>query len=110
MVCGLQVILAVGNYMNAGNVRVGGAIGFRISFLTQVSTMTQYVRNDSITNFFATSTQLKTLRTSDNKSSLLHFVANMVDKKFPHVLEFSDDLSYAIKAARGIIIVTSCSH
>lgn len=33
----LQVILAVGNYMNAGNVRVGGAIGFRISFLTKVS-------------------------------------------------------------------------
>lgn len=35
----LQVILAVGNYMNAGNMRVGGAIGFRISFLTQVRKM-----------------------------------------------------------------------
>ena len=31
-----QILLAVGNYMNAGNHRVGGAIGFKISFLTQV--------------------------------------------------------------------------
>ena len=32
----LQIVLAVGNYMNAGNYRVGGAIGFKIKFLTQV--------------------------------------------------------------------------
>lgn len=54
---------------------------------------------------FATSTstyrQLKTLRTTDNKSSLLHYVANIVERKFPHVLEFPDDLSYATIAARG---------
>lgn len=31
-----QIVLAVGNYMNAGNHRVGGAIGFKIKFLTQV--------------------------------------------------------------------------
>lgn len=41
------------------------------------------------------------LRTTDNKSSLLHYVANIVERKFPHVLEFPDDLSYSIKAARG---------
>lgn len=34
-----QIVLAVGNYMNAGNQRVGGAIGFRIKFLTQVLTV-----------------------------------------------------------------------
>lgn len=49
----------------------------------------------------ATPTQLKTLRTTDNKSSLLHYVANIVERKFPPVLEFPDDLSFAIKAARG---------
>ena len=32
----VQIVLAVGNYMNAGNHRVGGATGFRISYLTQV--------------------------------------------------------------------------
>lgn len=31
-----QLILAMGNYMNKGNQRVGEAIGFKISFLSQV--------------------------------------------------------------------------
>ena len=33
-----QLILAMGNYMNEGNQRVGQAAGFRIKFLSQVST------------------------------------------------------------------------
>lgn len=32
----LEVVLALGNYMNAGNYRIGGAVGFRIAFLAQV--------------------------------------------------------------------------
>ena len=48
-----------------------------------------------------TNFQLKTLRTTDNKSSLLHYVANVVERKFPHVLDFPDDLGFATKAARG---------
>ena len=32
-----QLVLAMGNYMNQGNQRVSGATGFRISFLTEVS-------------------------------------------------------------------------
>jgi len=32
----LQVILAMGNYMNQGNQRVGQAAGFKIRFLSQV--------------------------------------------------------------------------
>ena len=66
--------------MNAGNQRVGGALGFRISYLLQ----------------------LKSLRTADNKSSLLHFVIGTLERKFPQVLEFPQDLSYTSKAARGI--------
>ena len=31
----LEIVLAMGNHMNAGNIRVGGAVGFRITFLTQ---------------------------------------------------------------------------
>jgi hypothetical protein len=36
----LELILAMGNYMNAGNMRVGGASGFRISYLTRVYLLT----------------------------------------------------------------------
>lgn len=32
-----QMVLAMGNYMNKGNTRVGQAAGFRISFLSQVT-------------------------------------------------------------------------
>ena len=32
----LQLILAIGNYMNEGNERVGQAAGFKIKFLAQV--------------------------------------------------------------------------
>ena len=45
--------------------------------------------------------QLKSLRTSDNKSSLLHFLANTVERKYPQVLDFPGDLGFISKAARG---------
>ena len=32
----LEMVLAMGNYMNKGNARVGGAAGFRVVFLAQV--------------------------------------------------------------------------
>ncbi len=45
--------------------------------------------------------QLKSLKTTDNKSTLLHFVAGTLERKFPHVLEFAKDLSFTAAAARG---------
>ena len=33
----LELVLAMGNHMNKGSVRVGGAAGFRVAFLQQVS-------------------------------------------------------------------------
>ena len=33
----LEMVLAMGNYMNKGNQRVGQAAGFRVAFLAQVS-------------------------------------------------------------------------
>ncbi len=68
--------------MNAGHHRIGGAIGFRVNFLTQ----------------------LKSLKTTDNKSTLLHFVAGTVERKFPMVLEFAEDLSHTTAAARGMYL------
>lgn len=74
----LEIVLAIGNYMNAGHKRIGAAQGFRISFLTQ----------------------LKSLRTSDNKSTLLHFLVATVERKFPNTLGFSSDIPAVGKAAR----------
>lgn len=85
--------------MNAGNYRVGGAIGFKIKFLTQVWThiCTVWLWLYSLCVCF----QLKGLKTTDNKSTLLHFVAGTVERKFPQVLEFAEDLKFTMAAARG---------
>ena len=68
--------------MNMGNVRIGQAQGFRVGFLSQ----------------------LRGLRTTDGKSSLLHFLAGLTERKFPHVLEFHEDLSACSQAARGQLV------
>ncbi len=93
--------------MNAGNRRVGKAIGFRIKYLTQASIgwKTNGFINFQfgVVNYLFTLAyqQLKDLKTTDNKSSLLHFVAATVERKFPQVLEFSEDLCHVPIAARG---------
>ena len=112
----LEIVLAMGNHMNAGNIRVGGAVGFRITFLTQARCCNWGERwriemsplspspllfpslTDPLT---PPSSQLKALRTSDNRSSLLQFLAETVERKFPQALEFTTDLCYTSRAARG---------
>ncbi|GFO33175.1 glutamate receptor, ionotropic, delta 2 (grid2) interacting protein, b [Plakobranchus ocellatus] len=74
----LEVILAMGNYLNKGNSRVGEAAGFRITFLTQ----------------------LDITKTTDNKSSFLHVLAEAAYSRFPELLSFSDELSTVEKAAK----------
>ena len=51
--------------------------------------------------FLSHLSQLKQLKTTDNKSTLLHFVAGTVERKFPQVVEFAEDLSFTNAAARG---------
>ena len=75
----LQLVLAIGNHMNMGNVRIGQAQGFRIGFLAQ----------------------LRGLRTTDGRSTLLHFLAGLTERKFPQVLDFHEDLPACSRAARG---------
>ncbi|KAK6170562.1 hypothetical protein SNE40_018927 [Patella caerulea] len=74
----LELILAMGNHMNKGNQRVGDATGFRITFLSQID----------IT------------KTSNNKSTFLHVLAEAVYNKFPDVLTIGDDLVHVPEATK----------
>ncbi|XP_021359852.1 delphilin-like isoform X2 [Mizuhopecten yessoensis] len=67
----LELILAMGNYMNKGNNRVGGAAGFRISFLAQ----------------------LDVTKTKDNKMTFIHVLAEAVYSQFPDALSVGEDLT-----------------
>jgi S1-C subfamily serine protease len=74
----LELILAMGNHLNAGNQRIAQAAGFKISFLSQ----------------------LKGTKTADNKSTLLHYLVHTIQNKFPHFMSFHEDLSSVEVAAR----------
>ncbi|XP_063961799.1 delphilin-like isoform X2 [Lytechinus pictus] len=74
----LELVLAMGNYMNQGNQRVAGATGFKISFLTE----------------------LDTTKTSDNKATFLHVVAKAVHSNVPEVINFRDEIPSVPKAVK----------
>lgn len=73
----LELILLLGNYMNSGS-KNEAAFGFEISYLTK----------------------LTNTKDADNKQTLLHYLADLVEKKFPDALSFFDDLSHVDKASR----------
>lgn len=73
----LELILLVGNYMNAGS-RNEQTAAFEFSFITK----------------------LMNTKTADNKRTLLHFLADTVEKKFPDYLTFADELIHVEQASR----------
>ncbi|NWX93590.1 DIAP1 protein, partial [Nothoprocta pentlandii] len=73
----LEFILLVGNFMNAGS-RNAGAFGFNISFLCK----------------------LRDTKSSDQKLTLLHFVAEQCEQSYPNLLTFPDELIHVEKASR----------
>ncbi|XP_043925014.1 protein diaphanous homolog 1 [Protopterus annectens] len=73
----LELILLVGNYMNAGS-RNGAAFGFSISFLCK----------------------LKDTKSTDQKLTLLHFLAELCEEQYPDVMRFPEELSHVEKASR----------
>ncbi|KAK7113403.1 hypothetical protein V1264_012699 [Littorina saxatilis] len=83
----LELILAMGNYMNKGNTRVGEAAGFRITFLTQ----------------------LDITKTADGKSTFLHVLAETCYNKFADLLTLADDLATLPEAAKGIVLTEDIS-
>ncbi|GAB1301655.1 Protein diaphanous homolog 1 [Apodemus speciosus] len=73
----LELTLLVGNYMNAGS-RNAGAFGFNISFLCK----------------------LRDTKSTDQKMTLLHFLAELCENDHPDVLKFPDELAHVEKASR----------
>ncbi|KAI0214816.1 diaphanous related formin [Lamellibrachia satsuma] len=73
----LQLILLMGNYMNAGS-RNAQSIGFDISFITK----------------------LNNTKTSDQKLTLLHFLVKTIEEKYPDLLSFPEELLHVEQAAR----------
>lgn len=73
----LRYVLLIGNVLNSGSNR-GGAYGFEISFLPK----------------------LVTTKAEDNKTTLLHFLTDTVEKKKPNALNFYEELGHVDRASR----------
>ncbi|XP_072251802.1 protein diaphanous homolog 1 [Leuresthes tenuis] len=73
----LQITLLVGNYMNSGS-RNGNAFGFSISYLCK----------------------LRDTKSADLKQTLLHFLADVCQEKYPEIMSFPDELIHVEKASR----------
>ncbi|XP_074596362.1 protein diaphanous-like [Brevipalpus obovatus] len=73
----LRLVLLFGNYMNSGS-RNGEAFGFEISYLPKLSST----------------------KAQDNRTTLLHFLTEIVEQKHPDCLNFHQDLHHVDLAAR----------
>lgn len=74
----LKLVLIIGNFMGSGSRTQAQAIGFEISFLPKLSG----------------------IKASDNKNTLLHFLAEIVEDKHSDCLNFWEDLHHVDRAAR----------
>lgn len=54
-------------------------------------------------NYFCVLFQLKDTKSADQKTTLLHFLAQVCEEEIPNVLKFIDDLVHVDRASRGKI-------
>jgi len=73
----LELVLLMGNIMNSGS-RNGQAVGFQISYLTKLSNT----------------------KDVENRQTLLHYLVETVESKFPEVINFPEELIHLDAAAR----------
>uniref|UniRef100_A0AAX7TCZ9 Dishevelled associated activator of morphogenesis 1b n=1 Tax=Astatotilapia calliptera TaxID=8154 RepID=A0AAX7TCZ9_ASTCA len=73
----LEVVLAFGNYMNKG--QRGNAYGFKVSSLNKIA---------------------DTKSSIDKNITLLHYLITILEKKYPKVLKFQEDLQSISEAAK----------
>ncbi|TRY84694.1 hypothetical protein DNTS_003917 [Danionella cerebrum] len=74
----LEFVLAMGNYLNNGQPKTGKTTGFKINFLTELSTT----------------------KTVDGKSTFLHILVKSLCQHFPEVLDFGKELMTVLQAAK----------
>ncbi|XP_056150362.1 disheveled-associated activator of morphogenesis 1-like isoform X1 [Lampris incognitus] len=73
----LEVVLAFGNYMNKG--QRGNAYGFKVSSLNKIA---------------------DTKSSIDKNITLLHYLITILEKKYPKVVKFQDDIQSVPEAAK----------
>uniref|UniRef100_A0A8C1DQ91 Glutamate receptor, ionotropic, delta 2 (Grid2) interacting protein, a n=2 Tax=Cyprinus carpio TaxID=7962 RepID=A0A8C1DQ91_CYPCA len=74
----LEFVLAMGNYLNNGQPKTNKTTGFKINFLTELSTT----------------------KTVDGKSTFLHILVKSLCQHFPEVLDFRKELEMVPQAAK----------
>lgn len=73
----LELVLLTGNYMNAGS-RNEGSMGFEMNYLTK----------------------LNSTKSVDGQSTLLHFLEDIIEAKYPEIAGFELELTHVEQAAR----------
>ncbi|XP_058392289.1 protein diaphanous homolog 2 isoform X4 [Diceros bicornis minor] len=73
----LELILLVGNYMNSGS-RNAQSLGFKINFLCKI----------------------RDTKSSDQKTTLLHFIAEICEEKYRDILKFPEELEHVESASK----------
>ncbi|XP_064631791.1 delphilin-like isoform X3 [Lineus longissimus] len=74
----IEMVLAMGNYMNKGNSRIGEASAFKITYLSQ----------------------LDTTKTTDGKATFLHVLSKGFIKRFPEITTLRDELPSIASASK----------
>ncbi|XP_077744303.1 protein diaphanous homolog 2 isoform X5 [Canis aureus] len=74
----LELVLLVGNYMNSGS-RNAQSLGFKINFLCKI----------------------RDTKSADQKTTLLHFIAEICEDKYRDILKFPEELEHVESASKG---------
>ena len=84
----MSTVLAIGNYLNGSTSR-GGAYGFKLDSLAKMSTV----------------------KTTDNKATLMHFLATVLEEDYPDLKDFPGDIEKVIDIAGEVsldLFIYSC--
>ncbi|KAM8753348.1 protein diaphanous homolog 2 [Rhynchonycteris naso] len=73
----LELVLLIGNYMNSGS-RNAQSLGFKISFLCKI----------------------RDTKSADQKTTLLHFIAEICEEKYRDILKFPEELEHVESASK----------
>ncbi|ELK36927.1 Protein diaphanous like protein 3 [Myotis davidii] len=77
----LELVLLVGNYMNSGS-RNAQSLGFKINFLCKI----------------------RDTKSADQKTTLLHFIAEICEEKYRDILKFPEELEHIESASKAQIL------